>query len=103
MNFRVTMPHQEVLDCCKESKFNQILANDEFRVLHAKTGMKKIRIDPSKLSGDLGDVYSNFKEADITFPPTYKFDLRDVDTYAKHRIPSYTVRMCFRILTKINI
>jgi hypothetical protein len=41
----------------------------------------------------------DFKEADINFPPTYKFDLRSTDdTYAKHRTPSYTVRTIdFRI------
>ena len=40
------------------------------------------------------DLYGDFKEAAITFSPTYKFDLRgDGDTYAKHRTPSYTVRI----------
>jgi hypothetical protein len=39
-------------------------------------------------------TYSEFKEADIKFAPTYKFDLRsDDDIYAKHRTPSYTVRI----------
>ena len=42
-----------------------------------------------------GDAYSNFKEADIHFPPTYKYDLRQENTYTKHRIPSYTVRDFF--------
>ncbi len=40
------------------------------------------------------DPYSEFKEAAINFPPTYKFDLRsNGDTYNKYRIPSYTVRI----------
>ena len=49
-----------------------------------------LQIDHLPVSGDL---YAEFKEADIHFPPTYKFDLRvDEDVYAKHRTPSYTVR-----------
>lgn len=48
----------------------------------------------------LGDLYAEFKEADIHFPPTYKFELRaDGDVYAKHRTPSYTVS---EISVKIN-
>jgi hypothetical protein len=41
MNFRIDMPHQEVLNCCKESKYNEILAKDEFRILQTKTGKEK--------------------------------------------------------------
>ncbi len=41
----------------------------------------------------IDDLYGNFKEADINFSPTYKFDLRFDDTYAKHRTPAYTVRI----------
>lgn len=39
----------------------------------------------------LDDAYASFKEADIAFPPTYKYDLRSDDAYAKHRVPAYTV------------
>lgn len=39
----------------------------------------------------LDEMYTNFKEAPIDFPPTYKYDLRCDDAYAKHRTPSYTV------------
>ena len=43
---------------------------------------------------NIDDIYAEFKEADITFAPTYKFDLRfPDDTYTKHRTPSYTVRI----------
>jgi hypothetical protein len=51
----------------------------------------------------IGDAYADFKEADIEFPPTYKYDLRFDNTYAKHRTPSYTVQIIFRILIEINI
>ena len=43
----------------------------------------------------LDELYTNFKEATIDFPPTYKYDLRCNDGYAKHRTPSYTVRTSF--------
>jgi hypothetical protein len=76
MNFRVGMKHQEVLDCCKAEKFGELLLKDEFRTIDKKP-----------------DPYVGFKEAEISFPPTYKFDLRSTnDIYAKHRTPSYTVR-----------
>ncbi|CAF3819836.1 unnamed protein product [Rotaria sordida] len=78
MNFRIDMPHDQVLELCKERNFREILLKDEFRIAQMKNN----------------DLYANFKEADIDFAPTYKFDLRyDDDTYAKHRTPSYTVRI----------
>ncbi len=51
----------------------------------------------SRLIFYIGDAYADFKEADIEFPPTYKYDLRFDNAYAKHRTPSYTVRIIFRI------
>jgi len=42
----------------------------------------------------IGEPYADFKEADINFAPTYKFNLRsNGDTYNKNRTPSYTVRI----------
>ncbi|CAF0803144.1 unnamed protein product [Rotaria sordida] len=81
MNFRIDMPHDQVLELCKERNFREILLKDEFRIAQMKNN----------------DLYANFKEADIDFAPTYKFDLRyDDDTYAKHRTPSYTDRILYR-------
>ncbi|CAF2312683.1 unnamed protein product [Rotaria sp. Silwood2] len=81
MNFRIDMQHGEVLELCKERNFHQILLKDEFRIAQTKTD----------------GLYASFKEADIDFAPTYKFDLRfDNDTYAKHRTPSYTDRILYR-------
>lgn len=82
MNFRIDLPHDQVIELCKENKYREILAHDEFRLAQANQN----------------DPCSSFKEAEIDFAPTYKFDLRyDNDVYAKHRTPSYTVR---NILTK---
>ncbi|UJR25818.1 hypothetical protein I4U23_007168 [Adineta vaga] len=80
MNFRINMTHEEVLDQCKEKNYHAILLKDEFRLAHKNTD----------------DLYTHFKEADIDFPPTYKYDLRYDDTYAKHRTPSYTDRILYR-------
>ena len=38
MNFRINMSHQEVLDLCKETKYNDLLSNDEFTIAKKKTG-----------------------------------------------------------------
>ncbi|CAF3428368.1 unnamed protein product [Rotaria socialis] len=81
MNFRVDMSNQEVLALCEENNYAEILRKDEFRMLQQKAG----------------DRYFGFKEAEITFPPTYKFDLHcHDDTYAKNRTPSYTDRIIYR-------
>ncbi|CAF2877460.1 unnamed protein product [Rotaria sp. Silwood2] len=81
MNFRIEMNHQQALDHCNENNYAEILLKDEFRMLQQKTG----------------DRYCDFKEANIDFPPTYKFNLRsNDDTYAKNRIPSYTDRIIYR-------
>ncbi|CAF0974246.1 unnamed protein product [Adineta steineri] len=80
MNFRIDMTHQEVVNYCKEQNFRELLLKDEFR----------------KAQTNSDDIYSKFKEADINFPPTYKYDLRFDDTYAKHRTPSYTDRILYR-------
>ncbi|CAF0909926.1 unnamed protein product [Adineta ricciae] len=79
MNFRINMTHQEVLDHCKEKHYHAILEKDEF----CQARMKD-------------ELYTNFKEATIDFPPTYKYDLRCNDGYAKHRTPSYTDRILYR-------
>lgn len=96
MNFRVDMSHDEVLKFCENEQYNEILAHDEFRSMQKKHGTAQLRpafLAAFHVSSVSGDLYSEFKEADIHFPPTYKYDLRAaVDVYAKHRTPSYTVR-----------
>ncbi|XP_072096520.1 phosphatidylinositol polyphosphate 5-phosphatase type IV isoform X1 [Mobula birostris] len=52
-----------------------------------------------------GSVFKGFKEAEINFPPTYKFDLgSDVyDSSAKKRTPSYTDRIVCKSRQKGDI
>eukprot|EP00177_Eucheuma_denticulatum_P007005 GFKZ01012743.1.p1 GENE.GFKZ01012743.1~~GFKZ01012743.1.p1 ORF type:complete len:737 (+),score=78.34 GFKZ01012743.1:509-2719(+) len=52
-------------------------------------------VDVDQLTREIaeGNVFANFQEGDITFPPTFKFDPR-TKTYSESRVPSY----CDRIL-----
>jgi hypothetical protein len=47
-----------------------------------------------------GSIFRTFVEAEITFPPTFKYDVGTdtFDTSTKHRVPSYTDRVLFRFL-----
>ena len=97
MNFRITLPYAETLAAIKQGNYPKLLLGDEFSAVRTKTGEE----DPSEkitlidfLSLRIGHPYADFKEAKIEFPPTYKFDSSsDTETYAKHRTPSYTVRL----------
>ena len=41
LNFRVDMSYDAAMECCKKSDYGGLLAKDEFRTLHSRTG--KIR------------------------------------------------------------
>lgn len=45
-----------------------------------------------------GAAFKDFKEANITFPPTYKYDpgTQKFDTSSKQRAPAYTDRILFK-------
>lgn len=45
-----------------------------------------------------GNVFKNYQEGDITFPPTYKYDLfsDDYDTSEKCRAPAWTDRVLWK-------
>ncbi|XP_031762408.1 phosphatidylinositol polyphosphate 5-phosphatase type IV-like [Xenopus tropicalis] len=45
-----------------------------------------------------GSIFKGFKEAEIQFRPTYKFDIGsdDYDTSKKQRVPSYTDRVMYK-------
>lgn len=49
-----------------------------------------------------GSVFAGFREAPISFPPTFKYDKRSsrFDSSAKQRIPAYTDRILFASKTQ---
>lgn len=54
--------------------------------------------DQLKMSREKGKAFGGFNEGDLTFPPTYKFDIgtNNYDTSKKSRIPSWTDRVLWR-------
>jgi len=57
-----------------------------------------LEYDQLKTQQNLGNVFQNYIEGDIAFPPTYKYDLfsDDYDTSEKCRAPAWTDRVLFR-------
>lgn len=93
MNFRIDLSHKEVSEHNKEQNYSELLLKDEFTMAREKQGKDDLHSSSHPSSSPPDELYSEFKEAPINFPPTYKFDLRsNGDTYAKHRVPAYTVR-----------
>lgn len=47
---------------------------------------------------EAGNVFNDFIEGDITFPPTYKYDLfsEDIERSEKCRAPAWTDRVLWR-------
>ncbi|XP_012252471.2 synaptojanin-1 [Athalia rosae] len=80
-NYRVDMDKDEMKEMIKRNDFDQILQCDQLRVQQ-----------------DEGNVFKNFLEGPITFPPTYKYDLfsDDYDTSEKCRQPAWTDRVLWK-------
>lgn len=47
----------------------------------------------------LGEIFHGFSEGNITFAPTFKFDVgtNHYDSSSKQRVPSYTDRILFKV------
>lgn len=80
-NYRIDLPNDECKQLIKEENWEELLANDQLR---KQQSQKK--------------VFQGYKEGDIVFPPTYKYDMNsdDYDTSEKARIPAWTDRVLFR-------
>ncbi|OHT05680.1 Endonuclease/Exonuclease/phosphatase family protein [Tritrichomonas foetus] len=82
LNYRVDIPYEETVDKCQQNEIEPLLESDQLlRFLHDEPR------------------YKDFHEEKITFLPTYKFDdkCNIYDTSKKHRIPSWTDRIIFRV------
>ncbi|XP_017880386.1 synaptojanin-1 isoform X1 [Ceratina calcarata] len=80
-NYRVDMDKDEMKEMIKRDEFDQILQYDQLKVQQEQ-----------------GNVFKNFLEGHITFPPTYKYDVfsDDYDTSEKCRQPAWTDRVLWK-------
>lgn len=80
-NYRVDLDKDEMKELIKQNELNVILEHDQL-----------------KKQQEAGNVFKNFLEGDITFPPTYKYDLfsDDYDTSEKCRAPAWTDRILWK-------
>ncbi|XP_015111284.1 synaptojanin-1 [Diachasma alloeum] len=80
-NYRVDMDKEEMREMIRRGEIEQILQYDQL-----------------KIQQDHGNVFKNFQEGPVTFPPTYKYDLfsDDYDTSEKCRQPAWTDRVLWK-------
>ena len=80
-NYRINMCREDVQTCVKNSDWETLLSADQLKIEYAN-----------------GNVFEDFQEGPIDFPPTYKYDLfsEDYDTSEKCRVPAWTDRVLWR-------
>ncbi|KAI8873490.1 DNase I-like protein, partial [Ramicandelaber brevisporus] len=81
LNFRNSCDYAEALNMIASDNIHGLFMYDQLGTLMAN-----------------GDVFIGYYEGDITFPPTYKYDVASdrYDTSEKMRIPSWTDRIMYR-------
>ncbi|XP_059619169.1 inositol polyphosphate 5-phosphatase E [Phlebotomus argentipes] len=88
LNFRLGEPREKLLEWIENTQF-PLPAHLPHGYLHT-----------DQLTSVLSDgaAFKGFKEAKITFPPTYKYDpgTQQFDTSSKQRAPAYTDRILFK-------
>lgn len=84
LNYRLTMDPDVLEDYVERKDFETVLVHD--------TLSKEIRASR---------LMTQFSEADITFPPTYKFSIGSKDLYDRDRVPSYTDRIFYQSNEKL--
>ncbi|CAG9759926.1 unnamed protein product [Ceutorhynchus assimilis] len=80
-NYRIDMDKEEIKELVKQGNFDRILECDQLLKQQNE-----------------GNVFKNFIEGKISFPPTYKYDLfsDDYDTSEKCRAPAWTDRVLWK-------
>lgn len=80
-NYRIDMEKDELKDLLKQGDIGSVLQYDQLRIQQ-----------------NTGSVFNEFFEGEISFPPTYKYDLfsDDYDTSEKCRAPAWTDRVLWR-------
>ncbi|XP_063363236.1 synaptojanin-1 [Cydia amplana] len=84
---------------CGDFNYRIDLDKDEVRLLVSQNNMQRL-LEQDQLTRQKAQdlVFKNCIEGDITFPPTYKYDLfsDDYDTSEKCRAPAWTDRVLWR-------
>merc|ERR1719312_2029079 len=80
-NYRINLEREEVIEAVGKKDWSTLHAADQLLIEHGA-----------------GNVFHGFKEGEILFPPTYKYDLfsEDYDTSEKCRVPAWTDRVLWR-------
>lgn len=80
-NYRIDMDKEELKESLKQGDIESVLQYDQLRIQQ-----------------NTGSVFNDFFEGEISFPPTYKYDLfsDDYDTSEKARAPAWTDRVLWR-------
>lgn len=88
LNFRLSEPRENLLEWIQNTKFPL--------PSHLPHGFMHTDQLTSVLSD--GAAFKGFLEANITFPPTYKYDpgTQQFDTSSKQRAPAYTDRILYK-------
>ena len=84
-NFRVQKPRKSVDKIISNSRTN-------------RAGVIKELLIHDQLSNVFGEIFHGFREFNIHFMPTYKFDVNTdtYDTSSKQRVPSWTDRVLYK-------
>ncbi|CAM1308786.1 INPP5J (predicted) [Pycnogonum litorale] len=78
LNFRIDMSIEDSHTLVQKNELSELLQYDQLRKVM-----------------NSGEAFSEFRESDPTFPPTYKF-ITNTDDYNPSRIPSWTDRIVYR-------
>ncbi|KAJ3433733.1 hypothetical protein M0812_22699 [Anaeramoeba flamelloides] len=90
LNYRIELDHDHVLKNVEEKNYQLLIKNDQLK--------KEILINKNA-------NLINFKEGEIVFPPSYKFDVgtkNNYDSSKKKRIPAYTDRILWFLDSPFN-
>lgn len=99
-NYRIDMDKDEMKEFIKAGDLRPVLENDQLRVsnIYELDKLRDKQCNHSQKQQDAGSVFNDFLEGEISFPPTYKYDLfsEDYDTSEKCRAPAWTDRVLWR-------
>lgn len=95
LNFRLAEPREKLLQWIETTQF-PLPEHLPHGYMHTDQ-LKNVLAD--------GAAFKGFKEANILFPPTYKYDVgtQQFDTSSKQRAPAYTDRILYKYRTSSSV